>query len=126
MTARQRILIVDDDPVSGNLYAAMLDRAGFDVTVRDEVNLETLGEDRPDLVVLDLYMPNSSVWEMLPALRRRWPRGAVPVVMLSSEDNPAVQASLIFLGADDFLVKPIDAPRLIERVTYWIGQRSPA
>jgi DNA-binding response OmpR family regulator len=119
-----RILIVDDDAISASIHAAVLERAGFTVLIRETADIESLDSD-PHLLILDLYMPSADVWERLPALRRHPVLARVPIVMLSSEESRVVHEDLLMLGADDFLVKPIAPQTLIDRVTYWIDRRYP-
>jgi CheY-like chemotaxis protein len=120
MTQKPNVLIIDDDAVCANLYATYLEAAGFAVAIRAEPDLRLVGDDRVDLILLDLYFPQAGVWDVLPALRQRWPRDEVPVIMLSAEDHDAVHDGLVALGANEFLVKSqISAARLVERARFW-------
>jgi len=117
-----RILVADDDPVIRQIAGSLLAENGFDVTdVEDGVAaLEVLNSDHPndhvDLVISDLDMPRLNGYDLL-RLARAAPRtAALPIVVLTSEEEAETEAKLIEEGADDYIRKPIDAVRFVARV----------
>src|SRR5437868_10785979 len=95
--ARPRILLVDDEPVVGNLHAALLGGAGYTATLAScaEEALALLARTSFDLLFLDLYFPGTGGWELLGRVRERFGPSKLPVVMISGEANPTVRASLL-------------------------------
>jgi len=112
----RRVLLVEDERVSANLYAIALESGGFDVELAASAE-EAFGRIRTrrfDLVVLDLYFPGTGGWELLSSIRERHSTAELPIIMLSSEPNENVRASLLALGANDFLTKPVAVPTLLK------------
>ncbi len=114
-----RILLVDDDSVNRTLAKALLIKRGFDVTEAEDgsVALGRLqdGEDY-DLMVLDLDMPKVSGGEVLKHVRSTLATATLPVVVLTGTNDPDAEVRLMEHGADDYIRKPIDAPRFVARI----------
>ncbi len=115
-----RILIVDDEPANAELLEAMLaQHADLDVkSVTDSRLAEhEFTEFEPDLVVLDLHMPEPDGLEILRRLRgARISLGYLPVIVLSADSSRLARNSALGLGADDFLTKPFDRTEVLLRV----------
>jgi DNA-binding response OmpR family regulator len=109
------VLVVDDDPDIVDLAELYLEGEGFDV-IRAGGGLEALAlaaEARPDLIVLDLMLPEIDGWELC----RRWrAEGGVPIIMLTARGDPVDRVVGLELGADDYLVKPFYGRELVARV----------
>lgn len=106
-----RILIIDDDVRTSECYALALRNAGMDVQVlnRPQEVLQVLGEYRPELILLDLYMPVCDGIELAHLIRQDNMYLDVPIVFLSDEADFEKQLCAIESGGDDFLVNPIPA-----------------
>ncbi len=115
----QRILIVDDEPANVELLKAYLASVADDIrglTSSREVE-RAFAEFQPDLVLLDLHMPDPDGLEILRRLRSaRESLGYLPVVVLTGDTTPVARNSALILGADDFLTKPLDRHEVILRV----------
>jgi len=103
-------LIVDDDPEQVEAHAVMLRHRGLDVHTETAPLrvLDKLSEIRPDVLVLDVYMPDCSGPELASVIRDQSRFTHMPIVFLSSETNFGKQMAALDLGGDDFLVKPVD------------------
>jgi len=114
----ERILIVDDDRLQGNLSATYLRRAGMEVkTVVDPLaTIEALIDFQPELVLLDMYMPMCTGMELAAVIRQMEAFVSLPIVFLSAETDRDKQLAAVGLGGDDFLVKPIKPDHLISAV----------
>lgn len=120
-----RVLIVDDSTALANYHAAVLEGSGMAVKVVDNP-MEVLGplrEFSPDLILMDIYMPECSGLELARVIRQLESFVSIPIVYLSAENDLDKQLSAMSLGGDDFLTKPIKPAHLISSVTSRI-QRS--
>lgn len=114
-----RILIVDDEPELADSYAAILKGAGMDarvVTNPMEV-ISNLVELNPDLILMDVNMPDCSGVELAKVIRQMDAYVSIPIVFLSVESRINRQLLAMKQGGDDFLIKPIDQEHLISSVT---------
>ncbi|HYX77112.1 MAG TPA: response regulator [Gaiellaceae bacterium] len=110
------ILIVDDDERVREYVRVNLEMEGY--TVREagsaDQGLEVLEEVSPDLVLLDVMMPEVDGWEMLRRVRERHGTDAIPVVMFSGKVDEGVAGEAAARGAQGFVGKPFDPQQLIE------------
>jgi DNA-binding response OmpR family regulator len=111
----QRILIVDDEPKITQLVRDYLERSGFAVVTarggREAVMRART--DRPDLIVLDLGLPELDGLDVTRQLRRD---SQVPIIMLTARDDEADRVAGLELGADDYVTKPFSPRELVARV----------
>ncbi len=124
LTGRQppqpyRVMLVDDDPLVLDAQAAMLRAAGMTVLALAQAlsTLEVLDEFRPDVLVLDVYMPEASGPELAAIVRERDAYLHLPILFLSAESDMSQQLLALNLGGDDFLVKPVQPEHLVLAVT---------
>ncbi len=114
-----RVLIVDNSQTVLSYHAAILEQAGMTVkTVQNPMALmEVLLEFAPDIVLMDVYMPNCSGIDLAKVIRQLGNFVSIPIVYLSSESDFNTQLEAMSLAGDDFLVKPIDPYQLVSAVT---------
>lgn len=115
----QRVLIVDDEPVNVELLSQFL--AQMDVTLRGLTASRDVehvfAEFQPDLVLLDLHMPEKDGFEVLRSLGpARSQIGYLPVIVLTADVDRSARNRAFVLGADDFLIKPLDREEVRLRV----------
>ena len=112
-----RILVVDDVPENVRLLEAVLAPRGYDVVSATDgsVALELAGSAKPDLVLLDVVMPQPDGYEVCRRLREREETAMLPVIMLTASDGQE-KTKAIEAGADDFISKPFDHHELLARV----------
>ncbi len=115
MTSEPLILAIDDDVSILKLIKLDLTEQGFHVITAGSATaaLEAAERQRPDLVVLDVTMPEMSGLELLNRLRERWP---VPVIMLTARGTERDRVTGLELGADDYIVKPFSLDELAARI----------
>ena len=113
---RPHVLVVDDDPGIRELLTAGLAFCGFEVTAVGTVAsaLTALREQRPDVVVLDVVLPDADGVDMLRVVRRSGDR--TPVVLLSSRDAVADRVAGLAVGGDDYVTKPFDLSEVVARL----------
>jgi len=110
-----RILVVDDEPKIVQLVRDYLERAGFAVSTARDGNeaLMRAHQERPDLIVLDLGLPQLDGLEVTRRLRRD---SGVPIIMLTARDDETDKVVGLELGADDYVTKPFSPRELAARV----------
>ena len=110
-----RVLVVDDEAAIRDLLEYGLGQAGFDVrSVRDgRAALDAVRSWTPEVIVLDVMLPEVDGLTLLPALRRLTD---VPIVMLSAKTATAEKVTGLARGADDYLVKPFELEELVARL----------
>lgn len=114
-----RILIVDDDPDMISYFELCLQKGGMHTyTVTDPMHvLQPLLDFRPDLILMDLYMPGCTGLELASVIRQQETFVGIPIVFLSTETSIEKQLKAMHKGGDDFLTKPIQEEHLISAVT---------
>ena len=116
------ILVVDDDPDIRELVRELLGRAGYRVTdARDgREGLRALYAGRPDLVILDVNMPELDGWQTLERIRDL---SATPVIMLTARTAELEKVRGLKAGADDYVTKPFGRQELLARVEAQLRRR---
>lgn len=109
-----RVLIVDDDPTVAKYHEAVLSDAGITskIVVDPATLLTHLAEFRPELILMDYYMPDIDGRELAAAIRQEPAHDSIPIVFLSAEDDADMQQRVMRIGGDDFLTKPISPAHL--------------
>ena len=113
-----RILVVDDVPANLRMLSGMLKPRGFEVLTAGggAEGLDLALKELPDLVLLDVMMPDMSGYDVCRALRANPDTEMLPVVMVTALDQSEERIKGIEAGADDFLSKPVSQPELLARV----------
>ena len=113
-----RIMIVDDDPQLAEYHALILQEVGMTtLTVNDPLQaMAPLLEFKPDLILMDMYMPGCNGMELAKAIRQIDAFFGIPIVYLSSETDTEKQFQAMHIGGDEFLTKPIKPHHLISSV----------
>jgi two-component system alkaline phosphatase synthesis response regulator PhoP len=114
----QRILIVDDDHKIVRLLRASLEQAGYQVFVAydGETALHMLRRERPDLVVLDLMLPDRDGWDVTRVMRGDATLADTPIIMLTARVEHHDRIVGLELGADDYVTKPFHPGELMARI----------
>jgi DNA-binding response OmpR family regulator len=110
-----QILVIEDEPSIREVVALYLERAGFIANcVEDgDAALQTIEENPPDLVIMDLMLPGIDGLTLTQYLRER---GDTPIIMLTARRDEADRIAGLEMGADDYVVKPFSPQELVSRV----------
>ncbi len=119
---KQRILVVEDDLDIANVLRMDLEDAGFEVHHADAAmtGLIKAREQNPDLILLDLGLPDFDGGDVVQRLRKN---SSVPIVVLTARDTVDEKVRLLGLGADDYIIKPFHPEELLARVKVQLRQR---
>jgi len=110
-----RVLVIDDEPPIRKLLRVGLGTQGYQtVDAPDAATALLLIEDKPDLVILDLGLPDCPGLELLQRLRERGPN--IPIIVLSSRADETAKVKALDLGADDYVTKPFSMNELLARI----------
>ncbi|WP_400244452.1 response regulator transcription factor [Niallia sp. JL1B1071] len=112
-----KILIVDDDPHIRELIRVILTKEGLSIVEAEdgEMGLSLLEQDKVDLIILDIMMPNMDGWTFCREVRTYY-TNTLPILMLTAKGETTQKVKGFDLGADDYLVKPFAPAELVARV----------
>jgi two-component system alkaline phosphatase synthesis response regulator PhoP len=115
---KQRILVVDDDKEVVRLMRAYLEQSGYEVLVayNGENFLYTLRREQPDLVLLDLMLPDRDGWDITRTIRNDPALMYTPIIMLTARVNDTDKIVGLEMGADDYVTKPYNPREVVARV----------
>jgi DNA-binding response OmpR family regulator len=113
--SKGRVLVVDDDASLAEMLMIVLRQEGFEgrICPRGDLALEAFHDFRPDLVLLDVMLPDGSGFEVCRELRQR---SQVPIIMLTARGEEADRVVGLELGADDYVVKPFSGREVVARI----------
>ncbi|MCB0117678.1 MAG: response regulator transcription factor [Anaerolineales bacterium] len=125
MTPIAKILVIDDDTAITELMSMLLKTFGFDVLTTNIASegIKLAYEAEPNVILLDLMMPDLDGWQVCKAIRQK---SNVPILVLSAINDPRMVASVLDVGADDFLVKPVPSGVLVANIKKLIRRNTGA
>jgi len=123
----ERILLVEDDERMVKLLRALLELSEFQIFVASsgDAAVNRAMEIQPNLVILDLLLPDMSGYEVCRRLRRSFQPWTLPILMLTGLDQPVDQLRGFAFGADAYLTKPTRPEELIKTVKLLLGHPDP-
>jgi DNA-binding response OmpR family regulator len=118
MASKKKVLLVDDDVDGAEAFERILALAGYEVTVvhNGAAALDWLASERPDLVILDVYMPVVSGLDVCRRMRERHETRLIPVMFLTAAAGARDVAAGHSAGSDLYLTKPVIAKKLLSMV----------
>ena len=118
----KKILIVEDEANIRELLRLYLEREGYTVLEAENgvEGIKKWKSDKPDMLLLDVMMPVMDGWEVCREIRAE---SDVPIIMLTAKGETADRVSGLEMGADDYIVKPLEMPEVIARVRYFVVSR---
>lgn len=114
----KRVLIAEDEPNIAESLTFLLERAGFDVAVAPDGKraLDTVRDALPDVLVLDVMLPELDGYEILRRLRAGEETATLPVLMLTAKGQPQDRETALACGADIFMTKPFANSEIVAAV----------
>ncbi|MDO9085460.1 MAG: response regulator [Anaerolineaceae bacterium] len=109
------ILVIDDDPAMTDLLKILLTTNDMEVKVVNDgqSGIDCLNDFSPNIVVLDLMMPDLDGWKVCQKIKQM---RQIPILILSALDSPRMIADALDAGADDYLIKPVTSSSLIAHI----------
>ncbi len=116
--AKERILVVDDDRDVVRLMRAYLEQAGYEVLVAydGETAVHNLRREKPDLLLLDLMLPDRDGYDITRLVRQDSSLAPIPIIMLTARVEDSDKIIGLELGADDYVTKPYNPREVVARV----------
>jgi DNA-binding response OmpR family regulator len=110
-----KVLVIDDDTAITELMGLLLQAQGFDVITTNSgaEGVKLVAEKNPNIVLLDLMMPEMDGWQVSKAIRKF---SNIPILILSAVGDPSMIASVLDAGADGFLSKPVSTGVLVAHI----------
>ncbi len=126
MTTR-RILVVEDEAAIRQMIAFNLNRAGFDVAEAEDCTSarNMIADERPDLVLIDWMLPDSTGLELTRLLRRDEANRDLPIILLTARAEEADKVTGLDSGADDYITKPFSSRELLARIGALLRRSAP-
>ncbi|APV43813.1 two-component system, OmpR family, alkaline phosphatase synthesis response regulator PhoP [Dehalogenimonas formicexedens] len=123
--SKAKILVVDDEPKIVSTVRAYLERDGYEVVTAGDgkTSVEVFKRDKPDLIILDLMLPEIDGLEVCRTIRRA---SDVPIIMLTARQEDADKLIGLEIGADDYVTKPFSPRELVARVKVILRRAKPS
>lgn len=123
--SKARILVIEDNLDNYDLVQFLLSQEGYEVlgAANGRTGGEMVREIRPDLVLLDLSLPQISGWELASSLKSDPETANVPILALTGHTLPGDREKALAAGCDGYISKPIDINEFIEQVKEFINHR---
>lgn len=120
--SKGRVLIVEDNMDTYELVRFILEKNGYEVFLavngRDGVHAAT--KQKPDLIVMDLSMPEMDGWTATRLIKENKQTSAIPLIALTAHVLPGDRQRAVDSGCDEFITKPMDLLELVETVNRWV------
>ncbi len=119
----RRILLVEDNEMNRDMLSRRLARRGYEVvhavTGRDAIEKATTVH--PDLILMDLSLPDVDGWEATRRVKGQTETAAIPVIALTAHAMAGDREKALKAGADDYDTKPVEFTRLLQKIEYLLG-----
>jgi two-component system, cell cycle response regulator DivK len=123
-----RLLLVEDNEMNRDMLSRRLERRGFEVmlAVDGQQGVHIARSEAPDLILMDMSLPVLDGWEATRRLKAAPETRAIPIIALTAHAMSADRDKAVAAGCDDYDTKPIDLPRLLEKIEALLRQHRAA
>lgn len=120
------ILLVEDNEMNRDMLSRRLKRKGFEVVCAPDglTALEMVSEDSPDLILMDMSLPEMDGWECTKNIKARPELNRIPIIGLSAHAMAGDRGKALQAGCDDYDTKPIDFKRLLNKIRFFLEGES--
>lgn len=118
-----RILLVEDNEMNRDMLSRRLERKGYEtiIAVDGEEGIAKTESDKPDLILMDMSLPVLDGWEATRKLKANAATQSIPIIGLSAHAMSGDREKAIEAGCDDYDTKPVELPRLLEKIENLVG-----
>ena len=118
-----KILIVEDNEMNRDMLSRRLMRKGFDIVMADNgaTGVESATTESPDLILMDMSLPVIDGWEATRQIKAAKATSNIPVIALTAHAMEADREKALEAGCDDYDTKPVEFPRLLEKINKLLG-----
>jgi two-component system cell cycle response regulator DivK len=122
-----KVLLVEDNELNRDMLSRRLAKRGFDVSIAVDgaEALDAIRSDRPDLVLMDMSLPVMTGWDATTALKAEPDTQSIPVIALTAHAMSGDRQKALDAGCDEFETKPVELPRLLEKMKALLGEGFP-
>jgi CheY-like chemotaxis protein len=119
-----KVLLVEDNEMNRDMLSRRLMRQGFEViiAVDGQQGVDAAGRERPDIVLMDMSLPVLDGWEATRQLKAADATRSIPVIALTAHAMSGDRQQALDAGCDDYDTKPIELPRLLEKMRRLLGE----
>jgi two-component system, cell cycle response regulator DivK len=123
-----KILLIEDNPTIRDMLTRRLQKRGYDVAVAGDgaAAVEAAGVEHPDIILMDMHLPVLDGWEATRQIKGAECTRDVPIIALTADAMAGDREKALEAGCDDYETKPIDLPRLLEKVEKLLRPRTRA
>ena len=123
-----KILIVEDNEMNRDMLSRRLARRGYDIVtaIDGEQGLSAAAAEKPDLILMDMSLPVIDGWEATRRLKGDAATRAIPVIGLTAHAMTSDREQALAAGCDDYDTKPVELPRLLEKIDALLGRSAGA
>jgi two-component system, cell cycle response regulator DivK len=123
-----KILLVEDNEMNRDMLSRRLIRKGYDVVIAEDgvKGLELANAEMPDLILMDMSLPEMDGWEATRRLKADDKTSAIPVIALTAHAMSNDRDKALNAGCDDYDTKPVELPRLLDKMNSLLGTEGPA
>ena len=122
MSSSATILVVDDSDDIRDLLSVLLESEGYVVHLADDGNkaLQMVANDRPDLILMDMSLPEMDGWAIVPLMRALPELANLPIIALTAHATPADENRALAVGCTGYISKPFDADDILARIAFYL------
>ncbi|MDA9981363.1 response regulator [Gammaproteobacteria bacterium] len=121
-----KILIVEDNEMNRDMLSRRLSRKGFEVVLAEDgaEGVDMATSESPDLILMDMSLPVIDGWEATQKIKANESTSKVPIIALTAHAMESDREKALAAGCDDYDTKPVELPRLLDKINHLIGSAS--
>lgn len=122
-----RILLVEDNEMNRDMLSRRLSRRGYEIVIAVDgrEGIATAQAEKPDLILMDMSLPVMDGWEATRRLKAEPGTRAIPIIGLTAHSMAGDRERVLAAGCDDYDTKPVELPRLLQKIEALLGRAEP-